>query len=47
MGCTNQPQALAHIPPPEGQPLDPLEGEGNIIENIAMDPHIHYYQAKI
>ncbi len=47
MGCTNQPQVASHIPPPEGIAKDPLECEGNIIENIAIDPHIHYYQAKI
>jgi hypothetical protein len=47
MGCTNQPQVTAHIPAPEGQAKDPLECEGNIIENIVMDPHIHFYQAKI
>lgn len=47
MGCTNQPEIKPFIPDPEGKPIDPLELEGNIIENIAMDPHINFYQHKI
>jgi len=47
MGCTNQPEIKPLIPEPEGKAVDPLEAEGNIIENIKVDPHIHYYQAKI
>jgi hypothetical protein len=47
MGCSNQPQTVALIPDPQGKALDPLEAEGDIVENITKDPHIHYFQTKI
>lgn len=46
MGCTNQPQ-VAGIADPVGPPEDPLLASGNIVENIAIDPHINFYQNKI
>lgn len=46
MGCIAS-ETLAPIPPPEGHPQDPLQSEGDIIEVILTDPHIHYYQKKI
>ena len=47
MGCALQPEVKPFIPDPEGKPIDPLELEGNIIDNISIDPHINYYQSKI
>lgn len=31
MGCTNQPEVHPFIPDPEGNAIDPLDREGNII----------------
>ena len=47
MGCVVEPEQAALIPPPTGQPHDPLEMPGDIVNNIALDPHINYYQNKI
>lgn len=46
MGCFVS-ETIAPIPPPEGTPEDPLQSEGDIIDCIVTDPHIHYYQSKI
>ena len=32
---------------PTGEAVDPIEKEGDIVENIKYDPHIHLYQKKI
>ena len=47
MGCVVEPEQSSLIPPPTGPPQDPLEKEGDIVTNIALDPHINYYQNKI
>jgi hypothetical protein len=48
MGCTNSTEQVVQlIPDPQGNPIDPLLAEGNIIEAIALDPHIHFYQKKL
>lgn len=35
------------IPEPTGKAIDPLLAQGNIVEVIANDPHIEFYQKKI
>ena len=47
MGCVVEPEPNGLIPLPEGQPQDPIDMIGDIVNNISLDPHINYYQTKI
>lgn len=47
MGCANVRDQIQDIPEPMGAPVDPIFGEGNIIDMITTDPHIHFYQKKL
>ena len=47
MGCTESVSTISPIPEPKGPPVDPLQSEGDIVEVIISDPHIHYFQKKI
>ena len=46
MGCTDSKDFIPPIASPEGNPIDPLLADGNIIDNILLDPHIHFFQTK-
>ena len=46
MGCFVS-GGLEPIPLPTGPAKNPLECEGDVVENILTDPHIHYFQQKI
>lgn len=35
------------IPDPTGEPLDPLDSKGDLIEAINWDPHINYFKNQI
>lgn len=47
MGCTESTHTVAPIPEPTGPPIDPMQSEGDIVEAIMNDPHIHFFQKKI
>ncbi len=48
MGCTNSAEQIIQlIPQPVGPPIDPLLADGDILDIIANDPHIHFYQKKL
>ena len=32
---------------PTGDAVDPMDKDGDIVDNIKCDPHIHLYQKKI
>ena len=46
MGCSDSKDFIPPIASPEGNPIDPLHSDGNIIDNILLDPHIHFFQSK-
>ena len=46
MGCFAS-GGLEPIPLPQGPPKNPIEADGDVVEAIMADPHIHYFQKKI